>query len=401
MNYKTLEVLGPEHEFSIVNEQLTPLSISDVLIKQISGQIKNSISFPDFVLSKELQKHVIELKAITPFHSPKIFEETMYNAVVTVLDIFEKKNFKLLGLGMHPTLSLHEAKVLNHEDREVYEAFDTIFGIKQHGWINIQSYQLNVPFQDEAEAIKLYNVLAKILPYIPAISSASPIYESKIGEYVDNRLFFYRINQAKIPSITGEIIPEPIDSFETYYNLTIRKYSRDLLNAKAPDCLINKEWINSRGAIFRFDRNAVEIRIMDEQECIKSDVALSCFIRALLRGLMISETNEYEIFNRPRSKLIKDLNIIIRHGLNAQINHDKFKTARDICRYLYKIAYENASKEEKNYLWIIKKRIEKGNLSEIISKKVHERARNTDFNEAIVTTYTELTENLRRNNICF
>jgi len=396
--YRTLEVLGPEHEFSIIDEKLRPLPIADVIIKQLCGRVRNNVSFSDFVLGKELQKHVMELKAIKPFRSPQDFEEIMYGAAVKVLDTLEKFGAHFLGTGMHPTLSLDEARVWDHWDRQIYEAFDKIFDLKQHGWLNIQSFQLNISYRNESEAVKLYNTLAEVLPYISAVSAASPIYESRLGESVNNRLHYYWINQAKIPSITGEIIPEFIDSFETYRNLTIRRYSEDLRKTQAPNYMINQEWINSKGAVIRFDRRAIEIRVMDEQECIKSDVALSCFTRALLRGLIQSKVGS-DVADLSHSVLVRNLNAIIRNGLDAKINHGKYFTARDLCRKLYEIAYENASEEEKRYLWVIKRRIENGSLSERILKHVQTRSQRTDLNEAIFAVYSELAEKLRKNEI--
>ena len=35
----------------------------------------------------------------------------------------------------------------------------------------------------------------------------------------------------------------------------------------------------------------LRLRVMDEQECVRSDVALSCFVRAALRGLTASVTS--------------------------------------------------------------------------------------------------------------
>ena len=397
--YKTLEVFGPEHEFSIIDEQLRPLPIVDALIKRFCGRVKNNFSFLDFALTKELQKHVIELKAVTPFRSPSNFEETMYRAVIKVLDMLDKFDAQLLGLGMHPTLRLDEAQVWDHRDRKIYEVFDKIFGLKQHGWLNIQSFQLNISYHNEYEAVKLYNILARVLPYIPAISAASPIYESRFGEFIDNRLYYYGINQSRIPSITGEIVPEPIDSFETYRKFIIQRYSTDLMKANAPSYMINKEWINSRGVIIRFDRRAIEIRVMDEQECVKSDVALGCFIRALLRGLMQSNDVASSVIGLPYSVLVKDFNEVVKNGLNAKISHTECSTTRDLCRHLYKIAYENASEEERSYLSVINKRIENGNLSETISNHVQKRAQRADLKEAIISIYSRLAEKLKKNEI--
>jgi gamma-glutamyl:cysteine ligase YbdK (ATP-grasp superfamily) len=96
--------------------------------------------------------------------------------------------------------------------------------------------------------------------------------------------------------------------------------------------------------IFRFDRSALEVRVMDEQECVKSDVALSCFIRAILRGIW-QQKEEFEYLSH--NVLVSNLHAVIRDGLDAFVQHPKGSTARQVCHYLHKIAEENASSEEK------------------------------------------------------
>ena len=355
----------------------------------------NCFDFGEFTIGKELQSHVVELKASKPFHSPKTFEEIMQGAVLVVSDFLEKTcEAHLLGLGMHPFLKVDEAKVWSHRDRQIYASLNKIFNLCQHGWINIQSFQLNLSYSNEVDALRLYNALANIVPYIPAISAASPIYESKIGEFVDNRLHFYEMNQKKVPSIAGDIVPEYVKSFDEYRKTTVERYSRDLMMMNAPKCIVNKEWLNSRGAVIRSDRKAIEIRVMDEQECIKSDVALSCFLRSLLRSFMREEKKSL-----PHNMLAEDFRAIVKDGLNAEVRHPRGPTARDVCRYFYKLAWENASLEEKEYLGIVEKRIEKGNLSNLILRDVVAKSQRNDFQEAIRTVYSSLIRNLVENKL--
>jgi len=241
------------------------------VIKELNGRVVNCIRFKSFSFGKELQSHVAEFKANRPFCSPKVFEENMQRAILEISEFLERKHdARLLGTGMHPLLRLEEAKVWSHRDRKIYEALSRIFNFYQHGWLNIQAFQLNLSYGNEKEAIQLHNALANLLPYVPAISASSPIYESKIREYADSRLHFYRINQKEIPSITGNIIPEYVNSFKEYRQITINRYTEELEKLDAPEWVLNKEWLNSRGAVFRFDRKAIEVRIMDEQECIKA-----------------------------------------------------------------------------------------------------------------------------------
>jgi gamma-glutamyl:cysteine ligase YbdK (ATP-grasp superfamily) len=391
--YRTLEVLGPEHEFSLVDVSLKALPIVDKIIKDFNGRVVNFVELGDFTFGKELQLHVMEVKPNKPFKSPKVFEEKMHEAVLTLCDMLDRRyGARLLGTGMHPTLRLEETAVWPHRHRQIYEAFSRIFNLKQHGWLNIQSFQLNLPYASEEKAVLMHNLLANICAYIPAVSASSPIYEGVFGDYVDNRLYFYMQNQREVPSVTGKVVPEYIQSFRQYRKDVIGKYSSDLARAGAPNCILNKEWVNSRGVILRFERKAVEIRVMDEQECVKSDVALSCFIRASLRGLMTENAPL-----APMEVLVEDLKSVIKYGLKAKVLHPNGSTARHVCRHFLRIAWENATAEEKEYLPLIEKRIEHGSLSDVIRERVHVRMQKTDMDEAIIDVYSKLLNSLEAN----
>jgi gamma-glutamyl:cysteine ligase YbdK (ATP-grasp superfamily) len=238
----------------------------------------------------------------------------------------------------------------------------------------------------------MHNLLAGLCAYLPAISASSPVCEGAISPNVDNRLHFYKLNQREVPSITGAIIPEPVFSFAQYRKDVIDRYSQDLAKAGAGETILFKEWVNSRGVIFRFDRSALEVRVMDEQDCIKSDVALSCFIRAALRGLMAEKVEPLQ-----HQLLVKDFNSIMAEGLNAKVLHPQGETARQVCQYLFNLASENAEEAEKKYLWLVKKRIESGNLSELIRERILKRAQKTDLKEAILSVYSTLIKCLATN----
>jgi gamma-glutamyl:cysteine ligase YbdK (ATP-grasp superfamily) len=377
--------LGPEHEFSLVNEELKALPIADKVIKDYCGKTINFVEQPEFTFGKELQLHVMELKANEPFKSPRLFEETMQKGVATLSGFLDNYKASLLGTGMHPLLKLNATSVWPHRHRRIYEEYGKIFNLKQHGWLNIQSFHLNLPYGNEEEGVRLHNLLAGLCTYLPAISASSPIYEGEIGPYVDNRLWFYKTNQVEVPSVVGDVVPEYIASFNQYKDNVIGKYSHDLAEAGSGKTLLFKEWVNSRGVIFRFDRAALEVRVLDEQECIKSDVALSCFIRAALRGLMAQQA---ELLSH--DLLVSDFNSVVSEGLEGMVLHPAGKTAREVCRYLFKLASENAHEDEKEYLWLIEKRIEGGNLSDLIRERVLQKAQKTDYVEAIRSVYSRL-----------
>jgi gamma-glutamyl:cysteine ligase YbdK (ATP-grasp superfamily) len=386
-------VLGPEHEFSIVNDELKALPIVDRILRDFHGRVVNFVEFPKFTFGKELQLHVVEIRPNTPFESPADFEETMQDAVLTLQDFLRNKyHASLMGTGMHPLLRLEQTSVWPHRHRQIYQAYCRVFNLKRHGWLNIQSFQLNLPYSDEANGVALHNILAYACAYLPAFAASSPIYEGRFGENVDNRLRFYKGNQKEIPSVTGDVIPEPVYSLSQYKKEVIGKYSLDLAAAGACSPILGKDWVNSRGVIFRFDRRALEIRVMDEQECIRSDVALSCFIRALARGLMEQE------FKLPAHQiLVKDLASTIKMGLDGEVQYPHVQTARETCLGLLRIAKENATAEEKTYIQTVQKRMETGSLSECIRKKVQAKNQKTDLKEAIVSVYSKLIGSLTNN----
>ena len=361
------------------------MPIADKIIKGYCGRIINFIELPKFTFGKEMQLHVMEIKANQPFKTATDFEEAMRAAVLKLSGIVEKHGAKLLGTGMHPLMDLKDTRVWPHYHRKIYQQYGKIFNLNQHGWLNIQSFHLNLPYQKEADAIQIHNQLANLCAYLPAITASSPIFEGKNGEDTDNRLQFYKVNQKEVPSLTGDVIPEYASSLRQYQRDVIGWYSKDLENEGADKTLLLREWVNSRGVIFRFDRCALEVRVMDEQECVKSDVALACFVRAALRGLIASNA---ELLLH--DVLVKDLNAVIKDGLNAKISNPHGKTARQVCRYYLKLALEHAEQDEIKYLWLVEKRIEEGNLSELIRANVSRRAQKTDFHEAIVDVYSML-----------
>ena len=219
-----------------------------------------------------------------------------------------------------------------------------------------------------------------------------PFTRVKTVQISDNRLEFYKLNQKEVPSITEDVIPQYVTSLKQYKQEVIGRYSADLAKAGANRTILNREWVNSRGVIFRFDRSALEVRVMDEQECIKSDVAFSCFIRSALRGL-IADNAEF----LPHDLLVNDFNAVIKEGLKAKVTNPFGKTAKQVCQHYLALAEEHADENDKKYLWLVKKRLDNGNLSDIIRERVARRAQKTDFHEAIINVYSTLIKSLKDN----
>ena len=113
-----------------------------------------------------------------------------------------------------------------------------------------------------------------------------------------NRLEVYRNSQQCIPSITGYVIPETVGSYQSYQEQVLQPMYQDIA-PRDPRGVLRHEWLNSRGAIARFDRHAIEIRVADAQECPLADVAIaaavSAAVESLYRGQTLVQTPELQV----------------------------------------------------------------------------------------------------------
>lgn len=340
---------GTEHEYSLNGPGFVPLPESDRVLVEISGSWDGEMTFGGATVCKELQKHVIEL---IPRHPSTMLSDLEVSVQGGVREFFLRfgDRYRLLGLGMHPTLTLDQARVWDHGEGEYYTAYDRLFGIRQHGWLNIQALQVNLEYANENRLVILHNRARCLIPYLVAVSAASPFVERRTPGPVDNRLLYYRENQARIPSICGGIVPGPIASVAEYRERLSEMYTE--LQALEAGILC-EEWVASAGVIVRFSRPCIEIKVIDEQECVFSDMALCAFVRALARARDL-------YLEEDQSSLIAMTEQAIHRGTDGL--EDELE---DIFRHAEKVA----TVDERRYLPLVKKRIEEGSLGQILSQK--------------------------------
>jgi carboxylate-amine ligase len=94
----------------------------------------------------------------------------------------------------------------------------------------------------------------------------------------------YRNHQMRLPETMGRIVPEAIASPAEYRSQILEPMYRAVAALDGAEALCH-EWLNARGAIPRFDRNAIEIRVIDVQECPQADIAIAAIVVAVLKGL--------------------------------------------------------------------------------------------------------------------
>ena len=327
---------GVEMEYMIVDkDSLKVLAISDLLLQDVSGDITADFENGDMAWSNELVLHVLEIKTNGPSPTLKGLSEKFAENVRMANKLLSKQNAILLPSGAHPWMNpLSETKIWPHEYNEVYALYDRIFDCKGHGWSNLQSTHINLPFANDEEFAKLHAAIRLILPIIPALSASTPILDASYSGIKDHRLEYYRLNQKKIPSIAGKVIPERAFSQGDYESLIFEPIRKEMA-VYDTDKILSKYFLNSRGAIARFDRMAIEIRIIDIQESPKMDIAVLELIDAAINYLISLQS---DFFQRQKAWGENDLSAIFRDVIK-----DAENTRIANSRYLAEFGFKGES----------------------------------------------------------
>ncbi|HEY0742640.1 MAG TPA: glutamate-cysteine ligase family protein [Chryseosolibacter sp.] len=266
---------GIELEYMLVDRTTLDVKpITDELLKQVLGNYGSDYENGMVTWSNELVLHVVELKSTKPENNLNGLEHALAENIERINALLGTWNAMLMPSAAHPFMNPQtETKLWPHDNNEVYAIYNSIFDCRGHGWSNLQSTHLNLPFYDDEEFAKLHAAIRLILPILPGLCASSPILDGKFTGALDTRMNYYKTNQSKLPSITGRVIPEAVFSKRNYINTIYEKIKADIKPFDPNDDL-NPIWVNSRGAIPRFDRGSIEIRIMDIQECPAADLSV-------------------------------------------------------------------------------------------------------------------------------
>jgi hypothetical protein len=228
---------------------------------------------------------------------------------------------RILPTAMHPFMNpRRDTRLWPHEYNEVFRTYDRAFGCKTHGFANLQSVHVNLPFSGDREFARLHAAVRLVLPLLPAIAASSPLVEGKLTGVSNNRLVYYRRNQRLIPVITGSVIPERIATKAEYEDRILRVIAKDIARVDT-EGVLEAEWVNSRGAITRFSRDAIEIRVIDAQECAAADVAIAAAAVAVVRALVEERFAPFEDqFTIHESRLLPFFTKAVEFGGGAVID---------------------------------------------------------------------------------
>ena len=168
------DAVGIELEYMIVDrDTLDVRPICDELFRAASGEGGCDVEpdGPDGVVSwsNELALHVVELKTQRPVASLDGLNGAFQDHVRRIDALLEPMGARLMPTGMHPWMDPDtETKLWPHEYNEIYRTYDRIFGCRGHGWGNLQSTHINLPFANDEEFGRLHAALRIVLPLLPA-----------------------------------------------------------------------------------------------------------------------------------------------------------------------------------------------------------------------------------------
>jgi len=315
------EAFGVEIETMLVDARtLTVRPECDQLMARVGGSSDSDVELGDIAWSNELTLHVLELKTNGPAPSLVGLVPKFHESILRAVQELEAMGARLMPGAVHPWMDPHTETVLwPHEYTEVYHAFDRIFGCSGHGWANLQSTHLNLPFRGDEEFGRLHAAIRLALPLLPALSAASPSLAGARFPALDARLVAYRGNARRVPSVTGAVVPEPAFTQEQYEREILGRIYADMAPLD-PEGILRYEWANARGAIARFDRGTVEVRVIDAQECPAADLAVVAALTEVVRALAVGPLAERDAGRDPPTDALAELlEATITEGERAEV----------------------------------------------------------------------------------
>jgi glutathione synthase/RimK-type ligase-like ATP-grasp enzyme/gamma-glutamyl:cysteine ligase YbdK (ATP-grasp superfamily) len=407
-HYRPFEVAGMELEYAVVDRDLEPVSVVEEAFRAIAGRPTSDVELEGFGYSNEIADHVFELKTLAPTPSLQTAEELLVQGVQRFSRLLRDRfDARLLPTGMHPWFDPRSAKLWSRSNTAIYGTYARIFDVQTHGWVNVHAAHLNLPMGREDEGIALHNAAALLVPYLPALAASSPVHDGRLQDAADGRMAWILEHQARLPESQGQIVPEYVDSLSDYRKRILAPMYAALDRFEDAGRL-RHEFLNARGAVIRSARKALEIRVVDTQECVKMDVAIAVFTRSVLRHLTRRILAGKQSLPA-HGLLVADLRATVRGGSAARVlaphvgegierDTDGTASARDVLRVLLDAAFKGVRRDEASYLEIVARLIESGSLAERIHAALQPvRDEEAAFRDRLRSLYAELADCLERN----
>ncbi|MDB5824610.1 MAG: glutamate--cysteine ligase [Herminiimonas sp.] len=294
--------IGIELEYMIVDASaLNVLPMADRLLHAASTGNSNDVERGAMGWSNELVMHVIEVKNRYPSADLDALLCAFQSEVRYINRMLALYGARLMPGAMHPWMRPErETRLWPHDHAELYQAYARIFDCGTHGWANLQSMHVNLPFADDEQFARLHAAVRLLLPVLPALAASSPIADGSNSGLADFRMESYRTNAGSFDTIAGSVIPESVATRAEYERTILQPMYREIA-PHDPQGLLQFEWLNSRGAIARFDRNAIEVRVIDVQECPRADLAIAAALGACAKNLFETGEDDQKLFESQRA----------------------------------------------------------------------------------------------------
>jgi len=377
------QAFGVELEYMIVDtKSLDVRPVTDRVLEAVAGEITSDFVAGQITWSNELTAHVIELKTSEPAAAFDPLPQAFQDSVTRINSVLEPMSARLMPSAMHPWMDPHRELVLwPHDNSSIYEAFNRVFDCRGHGWANLQAVHLNLPFSGDAEFARLHAAIRVLLPILPSLAASSPLMDGHLSGMMDSRLAVYQQNCRRIPAATGRVVPEPVFSSAEYHRLILEPLYADVAPYDA-EGVLQEEWLNARGAIARFERSAIEIRVLDVQECPQADVAICALIADVLEGLTAGRwVDPAHLEAWDTETLYALLQATIRDADGALISDAAYRrvfgmegresvTAADLWKHLAEALARDARSRHTNLRSTVKTLLERGPLARRILTSV-------------------------------
>jgi glutathione synthase/RimK-type ligase-like ATP-grasp enzyme len=406
-HYRPFEVAGMELEYPTVDRDLNVVSLVEPAFRILAGRGTSDVDLGAVGFSNEIADHVFEIKTQEPVRSLAHAEAALAEGIQRFSAVLHAEfGARLLPTGMHPWFDPRKGKLWTRSGLRIYTTYARLFDVRTHGWMNVHAAHLNLPLGREVDAVAMHTAAALLIPYLPALAASSPMYDGELQPAADGRLAWILEHQARIPESCGQLVPEYVEGFGDYRKRILAPMYRAL--DRLPDTgAIRHEFFNTRGAILRFARRAMEVRVLDTQECVKMDVAVAVFVRSALKHLT-GRVAAGRVELPDHAVLVEDFRSCIQDGSAARVraphldverDGDGMADARQVLRHLLLGARKGVRRDEAPYLDLAGRMIESGTLSERIRAALAPVAHADDetFTEAARRIYIELIDCLEAN----
>ncbi|MDX1752102.1 MAG: glutamate-cysteine ligase family protein [Salinimicrobium sediminis] len=401
MSYHLFEVYGIELEYMLVSSgNLKVKPIVDKLLTRKNGFLTSDVENGKIEWSNELVAHVVEMKTNGPTADLETLDELFAENVQEMNRLLKEFGSELLPTAAHPLMHPEtEMQLWQHNYSKIYALYNRIFDCRGHGWSNVQSMHINLPFSGDAEFERLHAAIRILLPIIPGLSASSPIFEGKVTGFKDARMHVYKTNQKEIPQMTGKVIPEQLFSREEYFGGIFEPINQ-AIKPHDSENILDHHFLNSRGAIARFDRGAIEIRVIDIQECPKADVIIAVLIIEALKLLVSEELvsledqkswHENDLFEIFDKVIVDAEDTVIKNAAFAGLfDLEPGVTVRELWEKIYVLVKEELSEKHRESIEFL---LKNGSLSTRILKAVGDDL----SEEKIISVYRKLGRCLEEN----